>query len=141
MLIAADASFLQQCPTIKQLALIVVPTVAPDWYLLGISLEVPVAAMKTIEREHKEDLKRTCVEMFTKWLHGGGHQQGGKCSWKQVLEAVAETCGRGVSNDIKGKVLLLVQEEQSKVKEPQRDSLCDEVNGVWCYSTRHRSKT
>ena len=111
----------------------VVPTVAPNWYLLGISLEVPVAAMKTIESEHKGDLKRTCVEMFTKWLHGEGHQQGGKCSWNQVLKAVAETCGPGVSNDIKGKVMEhLLLEEQSRENESQRGSSCDEVIVVCC---------
>ena len=116
-----DAALLLQYPTEKLLNKFVVPHVI-DWRLLGISLGVPANAVETIHRDEK-DSRYACIRMFTQWLRDGAHQQGGGCTWKELLEAVSESSGHGIRNEIERKVtehLALVQAQQQE----QQVSLC-----------------
>ena len=122
LLIPSDAAILQQQqPTMKLLIKFVVPIATPEWYSIGVFLDLPDATIKTIQREEKE-LKNVCIKIFREWLHGGAHPD--RRSWKQVLEAVEESCGPGVSRNIKGRLIDYLVQEQSKGNEPQSVSSC-----------------
>ena len=110
IIITADADVLQQRPTLQLLAKFVVPCVAPNWYFLGVLLGVPIIALDTIDREEKE-LRKACIKMFARWFDEGADQQ---CSWKHMLEAVAELSGIGVSNNIERKVIEHLSQEQQR---------------------------
>ena len=117
-----DAAHLLECPNEKLLNKFVVPHVIHDWRVFGISLGVPANAVETIHREEK-DSRYACIRMFTQWLRDGAHQQGVGCTWKELLEAVSDSSGPGVSNEIEQKVtehLALVQVQQQE----QQVSLC-----------------
>ena len=71
-------------------------------------------AVETIHKEEK-DSRYACIRMFTQWLRDGAHKQGGGCTWKELLEAVSDSPGPGVSNEIERKLtehLALVQAQQ-----------------------------
>ena len=100
----------------------VVPHIIHEWRVFGISLGVSANAVETIYREEK-DSRYACIKMFTQWLRDGARQQGGGCTWKELLEAVSDSSGPGVSNEIERKLtehLALVQVQQQE----KQVSLC-----------------
>ena len=109
-----DAALLLQCPTEQLFIKFVVPHVIHVWRRLGINLGVPAIEVEAIHREEK-DSTYACIKMFTQWLCDGAHQQGGGCTWKELLEAVSDSSGLGVSSEIEQMVtkhLALVQAQQ-----------------------------
>ena len=64
---------------------------AAKWYQLGIQLEIPAAALSTIESDHFRDAQRCMVEMLHWWLRNAT-----ECSWEKLTEAVEAMGGYGV---------------------------------------------
>lgn len=70
-------------PKIRDIYNHVVPKWAPKWRELGAQLDIDQHLMDIIEKDHPNDCKRCCIEMFSKWLDGNPIS-----CWEDITTAV-----------------------------------------------------
>ena len=54
--------------SLKDLSEYITPNYAADWKVIGTLLDVPCGELKTIEADHRKDVKKCCNEMLEMWL-------------------------------------------------------------------------
>ena len=72
-----------ECPTIKDLALYVVPLYAADWREIGLALGLSNALLRIIKADHPISVRDCCTAIFKEWL-----QRSNDPSWEMVLNAI-----------------------------------------------------
>ena len=100
-------------PTLKDLVIHVIPSVATKWFDLGVVLLDPKYQneLNTIEADTRNDAETCCRKMFSKWLNTDEH-----ASWNKLMRALRIVQLNNVANDIQ----LLLQGEYKT------------INGVMC---------
>ena len=90
-------------PSLKDLVCYAVPRIAPEWYNVGLLLDLEPDVLNEIEKEMSDRPRK----MFDKWL------QGPSCSWQSVLNAVEKIRGAKPMNDILTAVVESIKAAQS----------------------------
>ena len=85
-------------PTLRDLTIHVIPSVATRWYELGLVLldTKYQNQLSIIEADVKNDAITCCRKMFSKWLNTDE-----LASWDKLIQAVTVVQLNSVANDIK----------------------------------------
>jgi len=88
---------LWRSPTIPELNKLATPTVAGHWYSLGLELldSQYKEALDIIKRNHKGNVYRCCIKMFSKWLSTSD-----TATWNHLIEAIRRIDLGDVANNI-----------------------------------------
>ena len=84
-------------PTLKDLAIHVIPLVKSEWFNLGLQLlEAKYEnELNTIEVDARNDAATCCRKMFSKWLNTDG-----LASWDKLMKALTVVQLNNVASDI-----------------------------------------
>ena len=75
-------------PIISELQRLVVQSIAPDWYTVGIHLEIETSLLDIIQADHPYSVEGCCCTMFTRWLACNGGTGEEPRVWRTVLKAL-----------------------------------------------------
>ena len=92
-------------PTLRDLVIHVIPSVAMKWFELGVVLLDPKYQdeLSIIEADTRNDAATSCRKMFSKWLNTDEH-----ASWDKLIKALRTVQLNNVASDIEQ---LLLQSE------------------------------
>ena len=84
-------------PTLRDLMIHVIPSVATKWYELGLMLLDPKYEneLNTIEADTRNDVATCCRKMFSKWLNTDQ-----LASWDKLIKALRIVQLNNVASDI-----------------------------------------
>ena len=84
-------------PTLRDLLIHVIPSVAAKWYELGVVLLDPKYQneLNTIEADTRNDAATSCRKMFSKWLNTDE-----LASWDKLIKTLRIVQLKNVANDI-----------------------------------------
>ena len=95
-------------PTLRDLVIHVIPSVAIKWFNLGVVLLDPKYQneLSVIEADTRNDAATCCRKMFSKWLNTDEH-----ASWNELMRVLRIVQLNNVANDIQ----LLLQGEYKTI--------------------------
>ena len=95
------ASNLQTKPILNEVNKLLIRHIAPDWYSIGLNLDIEVSVLKIIEADiHPPSVEKCCREMFGRWLIHNEGTGGEPRIWRTVLRAVKNAGYQTLVGDI-----------------------------------------
>ena len=88
-------------PTLNMIEQHIIRFIAPDWYSVGLHLEIEVDNLKIIEADiYPPSVEKCCRTMFTRWLSHDEGTGGAPRIWRTVLKALKDVGYNSLVGDV-----------------------------------------
>ena len=87
-------------PTIREIDRLIIRFIAPDWYTVGIQLEIETYLLDIIRADHPHSVEDCCRTMFTRWLRYDEGTGGEPRVWRTVLKALKNAGYKDLVGDV-----------------------------------------